>query len=123
MFCVAFRRPTMSCIEQLFVDMGKAGMSPKPISRRGLEEIYISLVLLPVLTMNLRASFDPEVTVTDASPIGGGAAVATMFKHDPDMVLHDGLHCYLCERDMPENASYPCPAGCRALPAIKLCGA
>lgn len=68
LFCMAFRRCAMSCLESVFVDMEKSERGQRPLSRRTLEEIYVSMVLLPLLVMNLRAPFDPEVTIADASP-------------------------------------------------------
>lgn len=70
-FAMSFRRPSLAFLEQIFVDMGKAERGEVELSRRTLDEILTVVVLLPVLAMNLRASFDPEVTITDASPTGG----------------------------------------------------
>eukprot|EP00435_Cladocopium_sp_Y103_P059381 s905_g21.t1 len=65
-FAMAFRRPSMSFLEEIFVDIGKAQKGPVSLSRRTMDEIYTVMVMLPVLVMNLRAQFDPEVTITDA---------------------------------------------------------
>eukprot|EP00435_Cladocopium_sp_Y103_P026303 s2664_g6.t1 len=111
-FAMAFRRPTMSFLEEIFVDISKARGGHVTLSRRTMDEIYTTLVMLPLMVMNLRAQFDPEVTITDASPTGGGGAVSKEFKHDPDMTSHDGKHCFVCERDLEAPRSYPCPAGC-----------
>eukprot|EP00435_Cladocopium_sp_Y103_P066496 s82_g28.t1 len=111
-FAMAFRRPTMSFLEEIFVDISKAQRGTITLSRRTMDEVYTTLVLLPLMVMNLRAQFDPEVTITDASPTGGGGAVSVEFKHDPDMTRHEGNQCFQCGKDLEEPRSYPCPAGC-----------
>eukprot|EP00435_Cladocopium_sp_Y103_P007817 s1173_g2.t1 len=111
-FSMAFRRPTMSFLEEVFVDISKAQRGAITLSRRTMDEVYTTLVLLPLMVMNLRAQFDPEVTITDASPTGGGGAVSHEFKHEPDMTRHDGKTCYVCEKELVEPRSYPCPSGC-----------
>ena len=67
-FAMAFRRPTMAFLEEVFVDIGKARQGPITLSRRTVDEILSVMALLPLMAMNLRAQFDPEVTITDASP-------------------------------------------------------
>lgn len=75
------------------------------MSRRTLDEVYTTVLMLPLMTMNLRAVMDPEVTITDASPTGGGGAVATMFKVDPDTAVHDGKECHKCRRPIQPEES------------------
>eukprot|EP00435_Cladocopium_sp_Y103_P066076 s738_g28.t1 len=116
-FSMAFRRPTMSLLEEIFVDIGKARMGPTNVSRRTMDEIFAVMVLLPLMYMNLRARFDTEVTITDASPTGGGGAVASQFKDAPDTTRHEGGQCYVCARDLETERTYPCPAGC----GVRLC--
>ena len=111
-FAMAFRRPTMSLVEEVFVDIRKAQHGPITLSRRTVDEILAVMTLVPLMTMNLRAQFDPEVTITDASPTGGGGAVATEFKVPPDFTIHDGRNCYQCGEQLEEGRIYPCPAGC-----------
>eukprot|EP00438_Fugacium_kawagutii_P005826 Skav231210 [mRNA] locus=scaffold2958:85828:91822:- [translate_table: standard] len=81
-------------------------------TERTLDEVITVVLLLPILGMNLRAAFDPEVTITDASPTGGGGAVATEFKGEPDTVHWEGNVCYRCDRRFEGAEHYPCPAGC-----------
>ena len=90
LFAMAFRRPTMAFLESIFVDMGRARAGqPVELSRRTMDEIFMTVVLLPLMMMNLRAQFDREVSITDSSTTGGGGAVATQFKFDPDTVMSD----------------------------------
>ena len=83
-FMMAFRRPTMSFLETIFVDMRRAqdARGKIALSKGCLEEIMITALLVPVMYMNLRAQLDHEVTITDASPTGGGGAISKQFK-DP----------------------------------------
>jgi len=114
-FAMAFRRPSMSILEKIFVDIGRAMKGPITLSRQAVDEVYMSMALLPVLFMNLRAVFDREVTITDASPTGGGAGVARQFKRPPDTIRPHGRRCEQCERDLEDSRIYPCPAGCCAI--------
>ena len=117
-FAMAFRHPTMSLLEEIFVDIGKAKSGQVELNRKTVDEIYAVMALLPLMYMNLRARFDREVTITDASPTGGGGATATEFKDEPDCTRHPaGNECAECERELEEGRTYPCPAGC----GVKLC--
>lgn len=116
-FSMSFRRPLLAFLEQVFVDMGAAGAAKVQLSRRTLDEIYMVMVCLPLMHMNLRAQMDMEVSITDASTTGGGAAVATRFKQEPDTTRHDGNYCQVCGRALKSHHCYPCPAGCR----VSLC--
>ena len=116
LFAMAFRRPTMAILEAIFVDMGKAQGVPKvKLSRRTMDEIYMVLTLLPVVSMNLRAQYDREVCITDASTTGGGGAIATSFKFDPATVRHDGERCLNCDRELENDRVLLCPTGCQAM--------
>ena len=113
-FIMAFRRPTMSFLETIFVDMRKAqsARGKVQLSKGGLEEIMISTILLPLMAMNLRAQMDREVTITDASPTGGGGAVSSSFKDVLDKLQHDGQRCYVCDGGYEKFGKFSCPAGC-----------
>ena len=56
---------------------------------------------------------DQEVSITDASPTGGGGAVARSFKYEPDTSRHDGNYCRERGRRLETGRSYPCPARCK----------
>ena len=77
-FGMSFRRPLMSILEAVFMDITRAEMGPIVLSPAAVGEIVAVLALIPLMSMNLRAKLDDEVVVTDASPSGGGAAVATI---------------------------------------------
>ena len=114
-FAMAFRRPSMAFLERIFVDMGKAQKGRTALSRHTMDEIYMVMVLMPVLVMNLRAQLDCEVAITDASPTGGGGAVSRRFKRMPDTIVHEDGRCLACQRDLERDRIYPCPTGCCAM--------
>ena len=117
-FAMAFRRPTMAFLEEIFVDMGKASTGTVRLSKGARDEVLTIGIVLPLLTMNLRAQMDQEVTITDASPTGGGGCVAHSFKEEPDLTSHDGERCFHCEKEFTEQGKFPCPTLCGA----SLCG-
>ena len=114
LFCLAFRRTGFCILESVFYDiehLAKGGEF-KFLSRGSLDEIIMVLTLIPLFRMNLRAKWDREVCITDASPTGGGAAVACEFKPPPDTVVHSGETCWQCGGPFAAEHRYPCPAGC-----------
>ena len=111
-FGMSFRRPLMSILEAVFMDITRAEMGPIVLSPAAVDEIVAVLALIPLMSMNLRAKLDDEVVVTDASPSGGGAAVATRFKRDPDTIDYSGDVCLECEGAFGNWGRFPCPANC-----------
>ena len=87
-------------------------MGPIVLPDAAVDEVVTVLALIPLMSMNLRAKWDDEVVVTDASPSGGGAAVATRFKREPDTVDHQGQECFQCDKVFGDDDRYPCPSGC-----------
>jgi hypothetical protein len=115
LFNLAFRRPAMSIFEAVFYDieaLSRTG-SPGYLSAAARDEIFMVVALTPLLRMNLRATLDQEVTITDASPLGAGGGIATSFKQAPDTEEHDGATCFYCQGALSENR-YPCPSECKA---------
>ena len=111
-FGMSFRRPLMSILESVFMDITRAEMGPIKLSAASVDEVMMVLALIPLMSMNLRARLDDEVVVTDASPSGGGAATATQFKREADVVEHAGEECYQCGREFGRWGRFPCPADC-----------
>jgi len=64
------------------------------------------------MAMNLRTALDDEVTITDASPTGGGGAISREFKKEPQRTEDDGRSCYQCDGSFDQEGRYPCPADC-----------
>ena len=114
LFCLAFRRTGFCILESVFYDIEHLAKGGEFLSRESLDEIIMVIALVPLLRMNLRAKWDREVCITDASPTGGGAAVAKEFKPPPDCVQRDGAACEQCGTALAVENRYPCPAGCGA---------
>ena len=70
------------------------------------------MFLVPCMVTNLKAGIDGEIAVTDASPSGGGAAVATEFRRPPNTLEVDKGRCYECGKRLGQGDRYPCPAEC-----------
>lgn len=111
-FGMSFRRPLMSILEAVFMEITRAEMGPIRLSSAARDEMVATLSLIPLMSMNLRAKWDDEVVVTDASPSGGGAAVATKFKREPDTTGHLGQECYQCHEEFGHWGRLPCPSAC-----------
>ena len=111
-FGMSFRRPLMSVLEAVFMDITRAEMGPVVLSPAAVDEVVAVLAMIPLMSMNLRAVLDDEVVVTDASPSGGGAAVATRFKKDPDTVDYTGDVCLECDGQFGDWGRFPCPSSC-----------
>ena len=122
LFAMAFRRPAMSSIEALFHEIERSRAAKKRIvlSPQARDEIILVIALTPLLRKNIRARVDEEVCITDASPLGAGAGVATSFKREPDTEDHLGERCFHCQGDFPYGR-YPCPANCKVALCSKEC--
>eukprot|EP00438_Fugacium_kawagutii_P014120 Skav213966 [mRNA] locus=scaffold2200:139314:141944:+ [translate_table: standard] len=113
---MCFRRPLFAILQEIFgeiqllVDDGQASKQPDP---QVLDEIIQVMCLTPMMFTNLRAAIDEEVSVTDASPTGGGAAVAKAFRAE-EWTVKDATpgQCYECRRDVDPEEQYPCPTDC-----------
>lgn len=93
-FASSFRRPLFSILQEVFTFMGELAESPQVPPADVMDEVVVMTILIPMAFVNLRASLDNEIVVTDASPTGGGVATATNFKSKHS--LKDGN-----ERDLP----------------------
>ena len=115
-FGCCFRRPLFAVMEHLFEEIRKReeGQDKAPPSNAAWDEVAMLVSLVPLMYTNLKALVDHEVSVTDASPSGGGAAVATEFMEEPCYIRRDPGYCVECDRAVPEGDRYPCPALCGA---------
>ena len=111
-FGMSFRRPLMSLLDSVFKDVVRAQAGPIQLSPSTRDEIISVMALVPMMEMNLRTLLDEEVTISDASPTGGGGAVSKEFKREPQQTEHDGQACYHCNGDFGDEGRYPCPANC-----------
>ena len=62
----------------------RARLSDREVPRQeSWDEVAMMVLLSPLMYTYLKARIDPEVSVTDASPTGGGAATAVEFQAEP----------------------------------------
>ena len=115
-FGVCFRRPIFSALEAIFVEIQERFENRDKARPRddALDEVVLVMCLVPLMFTNLKAQIDPEMSVTDASPSGGGAATATQFRDEPLRVIHDQQECFQCGKALVEDSLFPCPSNCGA---------
>ena len=81
-FGMCFRRPLFAVFQGVLDEiqsMALAQSGARPLASL-LDEILLVTSLVPFMVTNLKAKLDHEISVTGASPSGGGAAVASTFK-------------------------------------------
>ena len=115
-FGCCFRRPLFAVMDELFNEVQKRfeQQDKAAPSSAAWDEVAKLVTLIPLMFTNLKALVDHEVTVTDASPYGGGTAVATEFMPPPCTQACDASRCAMCDREIPDDGQYPCPATCGA---------
>eukprot|EP00435_Cladocopium_sp_Y103_P063900 s82_g25.t1 len=116
-FGMCFRRPMLSifqCIFEEIQDRLTEGRSALP-SPMVFDEVLMVMAMVPMFFTNLKATIDPEISVTDASPSGGGAAVATEFRREPVTIVAEENKCYECGTEVDSESRFPCPAACGGL--------
>lgn len=79
-FAATFRRPLFAVLQEVFELIEDARSRPQKLSEAQLDEVLTFLVLGVHAQSELKAELSPEISCADASPSGGGAAVATQFK-------------------------------------------
>ena len=116
-FGMCFRRTIFSVLQGVFSEIQcRAAFNDMAApAATVVDEVLMVLCLVPMMFTSLKAALDDEVAVTDASPSGGGAAVATRFKPPPLTVDSDPRVCHECGSDCSNRARYPCPAECGAM--------
>ena len=80
-FAAAFRRPLFAVLQEIFgvIEASKAG-GQRELPAAVVDEILSFMILAPHAQSELRAELSVEISCTDASPYGGGSAVAQKFK-------------------------------------------
>ncbi|CAJ1394674.1 unnamed protein product [Effrenium voratum] len=116
-FVAVFRRPLFSIFQEVFPLIELARHGPVEPSPQVIDEVISFVLLLPLAFTSLRAHVHPEMSCTDASLSGGGAAVAKEAKLPPlaPEVIVDDETCSHCGGDwLWANGyqGYPCPASC-----------
>lgn len=115
-FGMCFRRPLLSIFQEIFVDLQKLTQDEEVTPGRGaIDELIMVVAMVPFMGSCLRVSLDKEITCSDASPTGGGAAVSDRFMPEPLTVDHAGGECWWCERVFRSEQRYPCPSQCGAV--------
>ena len=85
-FLATFKRSLFSGISNVFDAIERAKKGPIAPIEEVIDEIIYLMIQLPLAQVNLKAKISPEISCTDASPIGGGSATATAFKLGPDPI-------------------------------------
>lgn len=115
-FGMCFRRPLFSVFQGVFDEIQSLMQSQsreRPLTSL-VDEVLLVTALVPFMVTNLKARLDDEISVSDASPSGGGATVARAFRRAPLTVEHDGHRCLECGTVIDPEERYPCPAECGA---------
>eukprot|EP00438_Fugacium_kawagutii_P016090 Skav230956 [mRNA] locus=scaffold3010:254098:259942:- [translate_table: standard] len=117
-FVAAFKRPLFSILESLFPAITRSLEQNIAPGAKEMDEVITFLVLAIQAESDLRAQVLREVSCSDASPTGGGSAVASRFKSRslvmPEAVAPTGK-CVRCNRPLQNQegrVSYPCPRKC-----------
>ena len=115
-FGCCFRRPLLSIMEGIFEDLREV-MKEGPLvpSSEAIDEVIMLMASTCLMGSSLRLKLDAEISCSDASPTGGGGAVATQFMPEPFTVDHNGEECWNCDQHFRCEQRYPCPAGCKAV--------
>ena len=119
-FGMCFRRPLLSTFQNIFPILNElvAAKEPLPPRANGLDEVILTMALVPLMGSDLKAKLEDTIYCSDASPSGGGVAVATNFMPEFLTESHDGSQCWVCGHDLSDEYKFPCSAGCQ----VALCG-
>ena len=114
-FGMCFRRPLMSIFDGIFRDLGHLIKNKEASPRdRSVDEVIMVIATTCLMGSSLRVRIDREISCSDASPTGGGGAVATEFMPEPATVMHNGDECWVCDEPFRSGQRYPCPCLCGA---------
>ena len=116
-FVAAFRRPLFAIFQEIFplIERAREGaVDPDP---QVIDEMVIFVLLLPLASTSLRARVSSEISCSDASLWGGGAAVAETARRPTVAAVEedDPGVCARCGGDVSwgqHGQFYPCPASC-----------
>eukprot|EP00435_Cladocopium_sp_Y103_P019019 s3102_g4.t1 len=114
-FGMCFRRVLLSVLQDGFHFLGdilqaKAALEPTP---GAMDEVIMTMALTPLMGTSLKSRLDNVIYCTDASPTGGGVAIASQFMSEPWTEQHDGRSCWVCEGQIEPGFEFGCPAMCR----------
>eukprot|EP00435_Cladocopium_sp_Y103_P041751 s2830_g11.t1 len=118
-FIATFRRPLFSILQEVFELLEKCKGKAQPLPPAVVDEVVCFMVLATQAQSELKAKLSPVISCTDASPSGGGSAIATKFKTKslvvPEEVPEKDV-CGCCGTGFrgldPERRLYVCPRKC-----------
>jgi hypothetical protein len=79
-FAATFRRPLLSCLDEVFHAVALTDDNPMAPTSQLLDEVLMFTLLVPLTFTNLRADICGQLACSDASLVGGGTAVATKLR-------------------------------------------
>ena len=129
-FLSTFRRPLYSIMQEVFHSIEAAkgkqgGIRPSEVV---MDEVFSLMSLSICAELNLRAPISSEISCTDASPTGGGSAIASKFK-EKSLLMNAPVSpaatvCSQCSGGWPADLGarrYECPRHCGALCCTLVC--
>lgn len=117
-FIAAFRRPLFSILDKIFDLITRLTREDCSPGGAEVDEVMSFLVLGVQGEAQLRAQVSKEVTCADASPTGGGSAVATQFQEKSLQIpspVEPSDSCVRCGNQFAPGegrVKYPCPRAC-----------
>ena len=118
-FAATFRRPLFSILQDMFGLIEELKTGVKSLTRSAIDEVFGFMVLAIQAQSELKANISTTISCTDASPYGGGTAVAERFKNRSLLMpeeLEPTDRCATCGSDFremnPDRQLYPCPRSC-----------
>ena len=116
-FAATFRRPLFSILEKVFELIQRTIESPQPMTSNEIDEVLGFLVLAVHAQSELKVELSTTISCTDASPYGGGSAVAQKFKEKSLQVREpeeDANACGQCGKAFKglRGRPYVCPRKC-----------
>ena len=118
-FACTFRRPLFSVLQEVFGLIEQCKRQKQSLSKEVIDEVVCFAVLVVHAQSELRAQVSKTISCTDASPTGGGSAVAEKFK-TKSLVLPEEIEpqpcCGHCRKSFTSRGEgvklYMCPRKC-----------
>ena len=116
-FAATFRRPLFAILEKVFDLIQRTMSSPEPMTSHEIDEVLSFLVMAGHAQSELRVELSTTISCTDASPYGGGSAVAQKFKEHSLQArepIVGANACGQCGKSLTTEGSRPyrCPRKC-----------
>ena len=117
-FVAAFKRPLFAILQEIFPHIEEGIKGAVVPAKAVIDEVVCMMILAVQGEADLRAQVSEVVTCTDASPTGGGIAIASKFKNTglvAAQAKENSEECGCCEKsllDLSKAHRYPCPRKC-----------